>query len=63
MDTARARTELGWDPSHTSLEAIDEFLQGLRSGGGMNTPPLDSKAGGLFRVKELLTGVGERAMP
>ena len=61
MDTTRARAELGWEPSHTSLDAIDEFLQGLRGGGGMDTPPLESRAGGPFRIKEVLTGIGERA--
>jgi nucleoside-diphosphate-sugar epimerase len=63
MDTTRARTELGWEPSHTSLDAIDEFLHGLRRSRGMNTPPLESGAGGPFRVNELTTGVGERATP
>ncbi|MGV0643665.1 NAD-dependent epimerase/dehydratase family protein [Mycolicibacterium sp. XJ2546] len=63
MDTTRARTELGWTPSHTALEAIGEFLEGLRAGGGMATPPLDPNAGGRFREKELLTGVGQQATP
>lgn len=61
MDTTRARTELGWTPAHTALDAIGEFLEGLRAGGGMDTPPLDPNAGGRFRENELLTGVGQRA--
>jgi nucleoside-diphosphate-sugar epimerase len=63
MDVTRARTELGWTPTLTSLDAIREFLDGLRAGSGMNTPPLDAAAGGRFREKELATGVGQRATP
>lgn len=61
MDTARARSELGWTPTISSLDTIREFLEGLRDGSGMGTPPLDPKAGGRFRYKELATGVGQRA--
>jgi len=63
MDTTRAREELGWNPTRTALEAIGEFLEGLREGGGMDTPPLDPHAGGRFREKEIATGVGQRATP
>jgi nucleoside-diphosphate-sugar epimerase len=63
MDTARARTELEWNPVRTSLEAIREFLEGLRDGDGMDTPPLEPQAGGRFREKEVTTGVGQRATP
>ncbi|BBY08868.1 NAD-dependent epimerase/dehydratase family protein [Mycobacterium noviomagense] len=63
MDTARARSELQWDPSQTSLDAIREFLDGLRHRGGMNTPPLEPSAGGRIREKEVATGVGQRATP
>ncbi|MGV0742882.1 hypothetical protein [Mycolicibacterium sp. XJ870] len=61
MDTTRARTELDWSPAHTSLDAIQEFLDGLRDGSGMDTPPLDPKAGGRFREREFASGVGQRA--
>ncbi|WP_191243264.1 NAD-dependent epimerase/dehydratase family protein [Amycolatopsis deserti] len=59
MDTTRARDELGWIPRHDGLEAIGEFLAGLRSGAGMNTPPLapDSAAG---RAQEMGTGIGSK---
>ncbi len=60
MDTTRARTELGWEPTHSSLEALSEVLEGMREGAGMDTPPLHPQAGGRFREKEVTTGVGER---
>jgi UDP-glucose 4-epimerase len=63
MDTTRARTELGWTPSHTSCDAIREFLDGLRAGSGMGTPPLEPSAGGRLRGKEFATGVGQRDIP
>ncbi len=40
MDSSRAREELSWEPLHTSEEAVGEFLDGLRSGAGMDTAPL-----------------------
>ncbi len=60
METTRARTELGWTPRHTATEAIAEFLAGLRTGAGMDTPPLHPAAGGRLRAREIDTGVGER---
>lgn len=60
MDVTRARTELGWEPSRTALEAISEFLSGLREGAGGPTPPLRRKAGGVAREQEIATGVGRR---
>jgi UDP-glucose 4-epimerase len=60
MDTTRARAELGWSPRHSSLEAMRAFLQGLRQGAGMDTPPLAADAGGPGRARELAGGVGER---
>ena len=63
IDTTRAREELGWAPSRSSLEAVREVLEGLRQGAGMETPPLDPKAGGMLRYHEVATGVGQRARP
>lgn len=40
MDSARARTELAWQPRHTAVQAVEEFLSGLREGAGMATAPL-----------------------
>jgi hypothetical protein len=60
MDSTRARTELGWEPSHSSTDALLELLGGIRDGGGIETPPLASGTGGPARLRELLTGVGAR---
>jgi UDP-glucose 4-epimerase len=61
MNVSRARTELGWEPRHTSGEALKELLGGMRDSAGEPTPPLEPSAGGPARVRELLTGVGRRA--
>jgi len=60
MDTSRAREQLGWEPEVTSLQALDELLDGMRHAEGGPTPPLEPKAGGPMRIKELATGVGQR---
>jgi nucleoside-diphosphate-sugar epimerase len=60
MSTERARTELGWAPRYSATEAIQAFLNGLRSNAGMDTPPLAAKTSGPARSHELGTGVGER---
>lgn len=60
MDATRARTELGWSPRHSALEAIQAFLDGLREGADMDTPPLARDTSGPLRRREFTTGVGER---
>ncbi|MGW0706340.1 SDR family oxidoreductase [Streptomyces sp. NPDC002643] len=40
MDCSRARTELGWEPEHTTTAVLREFLDGLREGAGAATEPL-----------------------
>ncbi|GAA2408805.1 SDR family oxidoreductase [Actinomadura vinacea] len=60
MDTTRARAELGWSPTHTGMEAMREFLDGLRADAGMDTPPLAPRTSGPLRLRELMTGVGRR---
>ena len=60
MDTSRAHEELGWEPAFSSLEALDELLWGMRNAEGAPTPPLDPKAGGPLRAREVATGVGQR---
>jgi len=60
MDTQLARTELGWEPKHTSVEALLELLDGMRRGAGGETPPLDPATSGPLRSNELRTGVGQK---
>lgn len=60
MDTSRAREELGWEPTVTSLEALDDLLRGMRNAEGAPTPPLDPTAGGPMRAREVATGVGQK---
>ncbi len=60
MDCTRAREELGWQPRHSSVEALRELLEGIRDRAGIDTPPLAPGTGGPMRIRELLTGVGSR---
>ncbi|MFJ3921827.1 NAD-dependent epimerase/dehydratase family protein [Streptomyces sp. NPDC090022] len=46
LDAGRARDELGWVPSRTATEAVEAFLEGLRRGAGLDTPPLAATAAG-----------------
>jgi hypothetical protein len=59
MDITRAQTELGWSASHSSRAAITEFLQGLRRGAGMPTPPLAAHVPG-GGAGAVVTGIGQR---
>ena len=61
MDTARARRELGWEPRQGAQAALSELVGGLARSEGAPLPPLEPKAGGLLRWRELLTGVGGRS--
>jgi UDP-glucose 4-epimerase len=60
MDTTRAQTELGWQPSRSSGEAVRELLAGMGERAGFNTPPLDPDVSGPLRVREFATGVGRK---
>jgi len=60
MDTQKARTGLGWAPRFSADETLLDMLEGLRSGSGLDTPPLSPATGGPFRIREFLTGVGGR---
>jgi nucleoside-diphosphate-sugar epimerase len=58
MDSTRARTELGWTPTHDAAGTITEFLQGMKDEAGMPTSPLAARVPG-GRLHEVRTGVGE----
>jgi UDP-glucose 4-epimerase len=60
MDTTRARTELGWEPTRSATDAFAELLAGIREGAGEPTPPLDPSTSGPLRIRELVTGIGRR---
>jgi nucleoside-diphosphate-sugar epimerase len=62
MDTARARSDLGWAPAHTATDTLLELLEGISGGAGIATPPLDPSTSGPLRVRELLTGLGQRSI-
>jgi UDP-glucose 4-epimerase len=59
MSSERARGELGWEPRHSGVEALEELLEGLREGHGAKTPPLEADSVGA-RLEDLKTGVGAR---
>ncbi len=59
MSSKRAREELGWEPRHSGVEALEELLEGLRGGHGAATPPLEADSAGA-RLEDLKTGVGGR---
>ena len=61
MDTTRARSELGWAPTHTSGEALLELIEAMRRGDGLQTAPLQPGSAGPLRIRELLTGIGGRS--
>jgi nucleoside-diphosphate-sugar epimerase len=58
MSSERARRELGWAPQRSSVHALGELLEGLRTRAGAATPTLSPDAGGPARVGEFATGVG-----
>ena len=60
MDSSRARNELGWRPSVSSLDALLEVVGGMRDSAGGTTPPLDPATSGRLREREVLTGVQVR---
>ncbi len=59
MSSKRAREELGWEPRHSGVEALEDLLGGLREGHGAETPPLEADSVG-GRIDDLKTGVGAR---
>jgi nucleoside-diphosphate-sugar epimerase len=59
MDSARARDVLGWQPRHSSGDALLELLDGMREGAGFDTPPLAPETSGPARLREVGTGIGQ----
>jgi UDP-glucose 4-epimerase len=59
LSTDRARERLGWEPRHSSVEAAESLMRGLRRGRGYPTPPLE-EGGARSRLDEVRTGVGAR---
>ncbi|HET9163395.1 MAG TPA: DUF892 family protein [Solirubrobacterales bacterium] len=59
ISSERAREELGWEPRHSAVEALEELLEGMREGHGAETPPLEADSPGA-RLEDLKTGVGAR---
>ncbi len=60
LDTTRAHEQLGWKPRHSSAEALLDLIHGLNRRDSLPTPPMARNAGGPFRIREFLTGVGAR---
>lgn len=60
MSSERARRELGWRPQVSATDAIRELLAGLRDGADDATGPLARSTSGPLRVREFLTGLGQR---
>lgn len=59
MDCSRARTDLEWVPEHTPSDVLREFFEGLRSGTGGPTAPLEPDRPA-SRLREIATGIGVR---
>jgi UDP-glucose 4-epimerase len=60
MSWERARRELGWQPQRSATDAIRELVGGMRDAADDATPPLARSTSGPARVRELLTGLGQR---
>ncbi len=60
MSSERARRELGWSPRYSATDALTELMAGMRDGAGDSTPPLARATSGPLRVREFLTGLGQR---
>jgi UDP-glucose 4-epimerase len=60
MSLERARSELGWTASRSATEALGELMAGMRDGADGPTPPLSRATSGPLRVREFLTGMGQR---
>jgi len=59
LDTTRIRTELGWSPTVSSLDALREVLVGMADHSGGSTQRLAPDSA-RSRLEETATGVGEQ---
>jgi nucleoside-diphosphate-sugar epimerase len=64
MDTTRARTELGWEPTVDSRDALREAIGGMRDRAGTASPALQPRSM-LTQLRKLLTSgpIGRRRVP
>ena len=60
MDCTRARTELGWTPQWSSTDTLADLIAGIGDGADFDTPPLAAGSSGPLRLRELLSGIGQR---
>ena len=60
MDTSRIRTELGWAPRVSAVDALRELLGGMSRRQAGPTPVLSAEVSGPARSEEIITGVGGR---
>lgn len=60
MSSQRAHDELDWHPQHSSRDALQAFLEGVRQGAGSTLPPLDPDSSGPLRAEEFRSGIGSR---
>ena len=61
VSSERIRSELGWEPRTSGLEAIGEMMDGLVDGAGGASQPLAPDTGLRGRLAELREGVGRHA--
>jgi nucleoside-diphosphate-sugar epimerase len=59
MAADRARMELGWDPQHSSTDALRELLESMGNQRGGDTPPLRPAPSIGGRVREMLATVAQ----
>ena len=60
MDTTRIRTELGWEPRVSAVDALRELLGAMSRREAGPTPVLSADVSGPARSREVGTGVGGR---
>lgn len=60
MSTDRVRRELAWEPRHSATEAIADLAAGLRDSADDDTAPLARATTAPARIREFMTGLGQR---